>query len=144
MLRHRSQRSVHASTSYLFISDLCQQVGVAVKGDGKRLQRDYGVETRGMVDLRSHARACWVDLPCRSLAGITSTVLGKFLCKDPAVRFSSWSKPVLAFRHILPSLLCVLSHSRSLGLALSVHVLGLAAFTMRRLPSLLSDMCLRT
>ncbi|CAM9179584.1 unnamed protein product [Ectocarpus sp. 8 AP-2014] len=51
------------------ISHASTRVGVAVKGDGKRLQRDYSVETRGMVDLGSHARACWVDLPCRSLAG---------------------------------------------------------------------------
>ncbi|CAM9486671.1 unnamed protein product, partial [Hapterophycus canaliculatus] len=62
--------------------------GVAVKGDGKRLERDYGVKTQGMMDLRSYARACWVDLPCRSLAGMTATALGKSLSKDPAVRFS--------------------------------------------------------
>ncbi|CBJ33586.1 conserved unknown protein [Ectocarpus siliculosus] len=71
------------------------KVGVAVKGDGKRLQRDYDVETRGMVDLRSYARACWVDLPCRSLAGMTATALGKYLSKDAAGRFSHWSRPEL-------------------------------------------------
>lgn len=66
-----------------------------MKGDGKRLERDYGVETHGMVDLRTYARACWVDLPCRSLAGMTATALGRSLSKDPAVRFSCWSKPEL-------------------------------------------------
>ncbi|CAM9724078.1 unnamed protein product [Pylaiella littoralis] len=60
------------------------KVGVAVRGDGTRLQRDYDVETRGMVDLRSYARACWVDLSCRSLAGMTATALRKSLLKDPA------------------------------------------------------------
>lgn len=78
-----------------------KQVGVAVKGDGSRLQRDYNVETRGMVDLRSYARACWVDLPCRSLAGMTATALRKSLSKDPAVRFSSWSKPALTPTQVL-------------------------------------------
>lgn len=73
----------------------CQQVGVAVKSDGKRLERDYDVKTCGMVDLRSYARACWVDLPCRSLAGMTAMALGKSLSKDPAVRFSRWSKAEL-------------------------------------------------
>ncbi|CAM9365309.1 unnamed protein product, partial [Hapterophycus canaliculatus] len=76
------------------------KVGVAVKGDGKRLERDYGVETCGMVDLRSYARACWVDLPCRSLAGMTATALGKSLSKDPAIRFSRWSTPELTPRQI--------------------------------------------
>ncbi|CAN0051384.1 unnamed protein product [Ectocarpus sp. 12 AP-2014] len=76
------------------------KVGVAAKGDGKRLQRDYDVETHGMVDLRSYARACWVDLPCRSLAGMTATALGKYLSKDAAVRFSQWSRPELTLKQI--------------------------------------------
>ncbi|CAB1103500.1 unnamed protein product [Ectocarpus sp. CCAP 1310/34] len=71
------------------------KVGVAVKGDGSRLQRDYGVETCGMVDLRSYARTCWVDLPCRSLAGMVATALGKSLSKNPSVRFSRWSQAEL-------------------------------------------------
>lgn len=71
-----------------------------MKGDVKRLLRDYDVETRGMVDLRSYARACWVDLPCRSLAGMTATALGKSLSKDPAVRFSGWSKQGLTANQV--------------------------------------------
>ncbi|CAN0058302.1 unnamed protein product, partial [Ectocarpus fasciculatus] len=97
------QRGVRRTTSSTFNNNLKRllndpsiaKVGVAVKGDGKRLQRDYGVETCGMMDLRSYARACWVDLPCRSLAGMTATALGKTLSKDPAVRFSRWSRSEL-------------------------------------------------
>ncbi|CAM9377727.1 unnamed protein product [Ectocarpus sp. 6 AP-2014] len=97
------QRGGRGSTSSTFNTNLKRllgdlaitKVGVAVKGDGKRLQRDYDVETRGMVDLRSYARACWVDVPCRSLAGMTATALGKYLSKDAAVRFSHWSRPEL-------------------------------------------------
>lgn len=88
----------HLRRSYSY--QICQQVGVAVRGDGKRLQRDYGVETCGMVDLRSYARDCWVDLPCRSLAGMTATALGKTLSKDPAVRFSRWSRAELTLTQV--------------------------------------------
>ena len=77
-----------------------EQVGVAVKGDGTRLLRDYGVETCGMVDLRTYARACWVDLPCRSLAGMTATALGLALSKDAAVRFSAWSSRSLTKKQV--------------------------------------------
>ncbi|CAM9861512.1 unnamed protein product, partial [Ectocarpus fasciculatus] len=76
------------------------KVGVAVKGDASRLQRDYGVETCGMIDLRSYARTCRVDLPCRSLAGMVATALGKCLSKNPSVRFSRWSQGELTHNQV--------------------------------------------
>ncbi|CAN0502489.1 unnamed protein product, partial [Ectocarpus sp. 12 AP-2014] len=72
----------------------------AVTDDGKRLQRDYGLETCGMVDLRSYARARWIDLLYRSLTGMTATAPGRSLSKDPAVRFSRWSRAELTPKQI--------------------------------------------
>ena len=67
------------------------QVGVNVNLDAKFLERDYGVEVANTVDLRTHARECWVETPSRSLAGIVSSLLGQELPKDPTIRLSRWS-----------------------------------------------------
>lgn len=59
--------------------------------DANFLERDYGVEVANTVDLRTHARECWVQTPSRSLAGMVSSLLGKELPKDPTIRLSRWS-----------------------------------------------------
>ena len=44
------------------------QVGVNVNLDAGFLARDYGVNVANTVDVRTHARECWVETPSRSLA----------------------------------------------------------------------------
>lgn len=58
--------------------------------DATYLERDYGVQVANTMDLRTYAREGWVETPCRSLAGMTSSLLGKQLPKDPVVRLSRW------------------------------------------------------
>lgn len=70
------------------------QVGVNVNLDASFLERDYGVKVANTVDLRTHARECWVETPSRSLAGMVSALVGKELPKDPTVRLSRWSSPL--------------------------------------------------
>lgn len=72
------------------------QVGVNVNLDATYLERDYGVQVANTVDLRTFAREGWVETPCRSLAGMTSSLLGKQLPKDPIVRLSRWSDASLS------------------------------------------------
>lgn len=70
------------------------QVGVNVNADAGYLARDYGVKVANTVDVRTHARKCWVETPSRSLAGMVSYLLGKELPKDPTIRLSRWSAPL--------------------------------------------------
>lgn len=67
---------------------LPDRVGVNIKGYASRLERDYGISATNILDLRTHAKARRVEVMSRSLAGMTATLLGKQLPKDPAVRFS--------------------------------------------------------
>ncbi|CAN0581265.1 unnamed protein product, partial [Laminaria digitata] len=55
------------------------------------LARDYGVKVANTVDVRTHARECWVETPPRSLAGMVFSLLGKELLKDPTIQLSQWS-----------------------------------------------------
>jgi len=73
--------------------ELCShvQVGVNVNLDATFLERDYGIEVANTVDLRTHARNCWVEVPPQSLAGMASFLLKKDLPKDPNIRLSRWS-----------------------------------------------------
>ncbi|CAM9376638.1 unnamed protein product [Sphacelaria rigidula] len=67
------------------------KVGVNVNSDASLLERDYGVDVGNTVDVRTHARECWVETPSRSLAGMVGALIGKELFKDPTIRFSRWS-----------------------------------------------------
>ena len=79
------------------------QVGVNIKSDATYLERDYEVKVANTVDVRTHAKACWVQTPSRSLAGMVSSLLGKALPKDPTIRLSRWSSPLNAQHVILVS-----------------------------------------
>lgn len=76
------------------------QVGVNVNLDASFLERDYGVKVANTVDLRTHARECWVETPSRSLAGMVSALVGKELPKDPTVRLSRWSSAILTDQQV--------------------------------------------
>ncbi|CAN0539532.1 unnamed protein product, partial [Laminaria digitata] len=67
------------------------QVGINVNLDASFLARDYGVKVANTVDVRTHARECWVETPSRSLAGMVFSLLGKELPKDPTIWLSQWS-----------------------------------------------------
>lgn len=64
---------------------------MGVKGDATCLEKAYQVETANTVDLRTHARSCWVSIAPRSLAGMTATVLAQSLHKNATERLSTWT-----------------------------------------------------
>ena len=54
------------------------------------------VNAANTVDALTHTKACWVQTPSLSLAGIVSSLLGKELPTDPTFRLSRWSSPLNA------------------------------------------------
>ena len=65
-------------------------LGVNNKSDATYLDE---VRAANTVDAPPHAKACWVQTPSLSLAGIVSSLLGKELPTDPTFRLSRRSSP---------------------------------------------------
>ncbi|CAM9506220.1 unnamed protein product [Sphacelaria rigidula] len=84
------------------------QVGVNANSDASLLEGDHGVDVANTVDVRTHARECWVETPSRSLAGMTGALIGKELPKDPTIRFSRWSSGSLTSEQMGFRKLCAL------------------------------------
>ncbi|CAB1106293.1 unnamed protein product [Ectocarpus sp. CCAP 1310/34] len=98
-VKHRGNNKTTASSFPKALQNLLEdpsiaKVGVNINSDATYLEQDYGVEVANTVDLRTCARQSWVETPCRSLAGMTSHLLGRQLPKDPVVRLSRWSAPL--------------------------------------------------
>ncbi|XP_067656926.1 exonuclease 3'-5' domain-containing protein 2-like isoform X2 [Haliotis asinina] len=78
------------------------KVGVAVKDDGKKLYRDYGLPVSGCVDLRflmpqlTHVYTC----KSRGLQGLAESVLGVMLDKDDYIRCGNWEAETLSEQQI--------------------------------------------
>ncbi|XP_071089719.1 exonuclease 3'-5' domain-containing protein 2-like [Haliotis cracherodii] len=78
------------------------KVGVAVKDDGKKLYRDYGLPVNGCVDLRfimsqvAHIYNC----KTRGLQGLAESVLGVMLDKDNSIRCGNWEAETLSEQQI--------------------------------------------
>nr|XP_022336092.1 exonuclease 3'-5' domain-containing protein 2-like [Crassostrea virginica] len=68
------------------------KVGVAVRDDGRKLQKDYGISVQGCVDLRyvfSRTRGIY-HVQQMSLRSLSKEVLNVVLSKDVAIRCSNW------------------------------------------------------
>ncbi|CAB1098485.1 unnamed protein product [Ectocarpus sp. CCAP 1310/34] len=100
-LHRRTNRATATSTIPKVLQSLLENVpsqryvGVNVNSDASLLERYYGVKVANMIDVRTHARECWVETSSRSLAGMASSLVGKALPKDPTIRLSRWSNPSL-------------------------------------------------
>ncbi|CAN0211158.1 unnamed protein product, partial [Laminaria digitata] len=71
------------------------QTGVAIKADATHIFNDYRVEVANTVDLRTLAKSNLVATASRSLAGLKTCLLAKYLPKD-AIRFSRWASASLS------------------------------------------------
>ena len=72
------------------------KVGRNVTGDLKKLNRDYGIEWKGALELGSFCRRRGaIERGTLGLSDISAIVLGGHLRKDSNTRLSSWEQPVL-------------------------------------------------
>lgn len=84
------------------------KVGVAVCDDAKRLMSDYGVATRGCVDLRKAVIRCstesdqrWILNRGVGLQSLADTILHVNLDKSPHVRRSDWEAEQLSTEQVI-------------------------------------------
>ena len=75
------------------------KVGVGIFNDCRKLETDYGLVCRGLVDLRNLARREELQLRAESLQGLSAWA-GLKLSKDPSVRLSDWAAPRLNSQQI--------------------------------------------
>lgn len=71
--------------------------GVGVKGDAKKLQKDWGLECNGALDLTSLAVKALrqPELKHVGLKALAKIVIGYEMAKSKRVTMSNWAKPVL-------------------------------------------------
>ncbi|KAJ3280784.1 hypothetical protein HK104_000404 [Borealophlyctis nickersoniae] len=78
-----------------FLEDpLCRKAGVNIRGDARKLLRDYEVQMAGMVDLSSLAKAV-AGVPRLSLQNLVEKLLEKTLNKDDKIRTGNWANAPL-------------------------------------------------
>lgn len=71
-----------------------KKVGLNIRGDSQKLQRDFGIRLGGTVELLDLAKAAYPndDHGSWTLQRLTYWVLRKVLSKDARVRFCDWEK----------------------------------------------------
>lgn len=73
------------------------KLGVAVRDDGRKLLKDYGMAVHGCVDLRHlAARIRGLAIRQESLQGLAETVLQVKMKKDKAIRCGDWQAETLS------------------------------------------------
>ena len=87
------------------------RLGVNTKSDAMYLDE---VKATNTVDALTHAKACWVQTPSFSLAGIVSSLRGKEMPMYPTSCLSRRSSPLNAQLVILLQLAMRVSFSHSL------------------------------
>ena len=98
LLLHVSSAGMTANLRRLLCSEAVTKVGVGLHGDGLKLQRDFGFEPHGVLDLGgafAHARLAGAGeaAPAKwSLAGLTARLLRRALPKAQGLRCSDWER----------------------------------------------------
>ena len=96
------QRKLPKELQALLTDKHIKKVGLNIKGDGKKLHRDFGIQLAGAIELQEMGDAAFPDHGQGkwSLQLLTYWVLRKHLSKDARVRFCDWESRKLTAEQV--------------------------------------------